>query len=388
MTGTAPATRPAVASGAVVKVLVVDDSAVVRRIVATTLESEPDVEVIGTARNGQHAVAQVEQLRPDVVVLDVEMPVLDGLATLPKLHELCPHLPVVMYSTLTERGASATLEALDRGAVDYATKPTMVANQDEAAMAIKRDLVPLVRTWGRIGQARRGRNGTAPTALRSPARSLSEAGSPPPTLRSAPPRRPLPVAAVVVGSSTGGPNALAQVIPLLPSTLPVPVLIVQHMPEVFTKLLAERLDARSSVPVREAQQDEVIEPGTVYIAQGGTHLAVHRLNGRAVIECADGPAENFCKPAVDVLFRSAVEVWDGQLLAVMLTGMGNDGLEGSRAVVAAGGTVLAQDEETSVVWGMPGAVARAGLASDLLPLPAVASAIAGRVAAAVGGGRA
>lgn len=366
---------------AVVKVLLVDDSAAVRRIVGTTLKAEHDIEVIGTARDGLHAITQVAQLSPDVVVLDVEMPNLDGLSTLPRLLEVSPHLPVVMYSTLTERGASATLEALARGAVDYATKPTMVANQEEAAQMIRRDLVPLVRTWGRIYQARQGRGATVTQVTPNVVVGRAPAAKPQsPATRPAAPR-PQRVTAVVIGSSTGGPNALAQVIPQLPSGLAVPVLIVQHMPEVFTKLLADRLDTRSMVTVHEAQQDQEVQSGSVYIAQGGTHLSVRRDGVRTVMDCGDGPPENFCRPAVDVMFRSAVEVWGSGLLAVMLTGMGSDGLEGSRAVVAAGGTVIAQDEATSVVWGMPGAVARDGLASELLPLGAVADAIVERTMA-------
>jgi two-component system chemotaxis response regulator CheB len=362
-----------VAPGAVVKVLVVDDSAAVRRIVSGTLADETDFNVVGTARDGQHAITQVVALEPDVVVLDVEMPVLDGLATLPKLLEVRPHLPVVMYSTLTERGASATLEALARGAVDYATKPTMVANQEAAAAMIRRDLTPLVRTWGRIEQARRRRKTS--TAMVSP---IAPAASAQERVVTRPAPRGQRIHAIVVGSSTGGPNALAEVVSGLPATLPVPVLVVQHMPEVFTRLLAERLDDRCLAPVVEAHQGDIVKPGTLYVAQGGTHLAVHREGTKVIADCTDGPPENFCRPAVDVLFRSAVEVWGGGILAVMLTGMGSDGLEGSRRVVEAGGSVLAQDEATSVVWGMPGAVAKAGLASHLLPLGDVARAIVER----------
>jgi two-component system chemotaxis response regulator CheB len=366
--------NPAVDPKAVVRVLVVDDSSLVRRIVTTTLKEEADFEVVGTARDGQHAIAQVKALEPDVVVLDVEMPILDGLATLPKLLEVRPHLPVVMYSTLTERGASATLEALARGAVDYATKPTMVSNQEEAAALIRRDLVTLVRTWGRIEHARRGRSGAA--AVSAHPSPTSPAAAPPVVRRAAPAGQR--VGAVVIGSSTGGPNALSEVVGGLPATLPVPVLVVQHMPEVFTRLLAERLDARCIPPVREVHQGDVVEAGTIYIAQGGAHFSVRREGVRVVADCTDDPPENFCRPAVDVLFRSAVEVWGSGLLGVMLTGMGSDGLEGSRGIVEAGGTILAQDEETSVVWGMPGAVAKAGLASDLLPLGEVARAIVER----------
>ncbi len=375
---------PAPWFGPMIKVLVVDDSAAARRIISTTLDSEEDLKVVGTARDGQHAVAQMIALEPDVVVLDVEMPILDGLAALPKLFEARRHVPVVMYSTKTERGASATLEALARGAVDYAAKPNGVTDRAAATAMIRRDLVPLVRAWGRLEQARQGGRTTRRDAAAPSATTTSLQPPTPIRLASATPlvMRPEPrdqhVDAVIIGSSTGGPNALAEIIAALPAALPVPVLVVQHMPDVFTRLLAERLDARSLTPVVEVQHGDIIAPGTVYIAQGGTHFTVRRNGVNVTAECIDGPPENFCRPAVDVLFRSAVDVWGSGLLALMLTGMGSDGLEGSRRVVESGGTVLAQDEPSSVVWGMPGAVARAGLASELIPLTEVCRAIVDR----------
>ncbi len=360
-----------------VRVLVVDDSVAVRHVVSATLRAEDDLCVVGTARDGMDAIEKAGRLNPDVVVLDVEMPVLDGLNTLPELHQRCPNLPVVMFSTLTERGAAATLEALARGAVDFATKPSMANSQGAAADCIRRDLVPLVRTWGRIEQARRCREPKTTSAM--PA--TDPAASTLPLRSRVGTRASRRVDAVLIGCSTGGPNALTQIVSMLPEELPVPVLVVQHMPEVFTKLLADRLDARCVSTVKEAEDGEAVEPGVIYIAQGGRHLRVQKQRGRAFLECTSDPPVNFCRPAVDTLFHSAVDVWGDGILAVMLTGMGNDGLDGSTAVVAAGGTVIAQDKASSVVWGMPGAVMRAGLVSEVVSLGGVARAIAERACA-------
>ncbi|MFC0080878.1 chemotaxis response regulator protein-glutamate methylesterase [Aciditerrimonas ferrireducens] len=359
------------------RVVLVDDSALVRRLVGGVLRTEDDLVVAGTLVDGQQAVEQVPELQPDVVVLDVEMPRLDGLETLAALHQSCPGLPVVMYSSLTERGAAVTLEALARGAVDYATKPSATTSREEAEACLRRDLLPLVRLWGRIGRARRVGERVASRGL--------EVGQPaPPRQVSEPPlatrvRRPARPEVVLVGVSTGGPSALAELLPSLPAGLGVPVLVVQHMPAIFTRLLAERLDRSAPLRVREALDGEPLEPGTVLVAPGGRHLAVERRGGQVVAACLDDPPEHFCRPAVDVLFRTAAAVYGPGVLAVVLTGMGNDGLAGAQAIVRAGGAVLAQDEASSVVWGMPGAVARAGLAEAVLPLAELAPAIAARV---------
>jgi two-component system chemotaxis response regulator CheB len=335
--------------------------------------------VAGTLVDGQQAVEQIPELRPDVVVLDVEMPRLDGLETLAALHQSCPGLPVVMYSSLTERGAAVTLEALARGAVDYATKPSATTSREEAEARLRRDLLPLVRLWGRIGRARRlgGRASTSGLEVSQPASPPPSAPQPPPASRARRPPRP---EVVLVGVSTGGPSALAALLPALPARLGLPVLVVQHMPAIFTRLLAERLDRSAPLRVREALDGEPLEPGTVLIAPGGQHLAVARRDGQVVAACLDDPPEHFCRPAVDVLFRTAAAVYGPGALAVVLTGMGNDGLAGAQAIVRAGGAVLAQDEASSVVWGMPGAVVRAGLAEAVLPLAELAPAVAARVA--------
>jgi two-component system, chemotaxis family, protein-glutamate methylesterase/glutaminase len=342
-----------------IRVLLVDDSAVVRHLVADILRTEDGIEVVGVAENGRRGLERIEALRPDVVVCDVEMPELDGLATLRELRPRWPRLPVIMFSTLTERGAASTLSALAAGANDYVTKPGRLAGRGEAEEAVRQSLVPLVRNWGRLARSRPVASSVTPRA---------------------PSARPMPVSAVVLGSSTGGPVALGNVIPHLPANLAVPVIIVQHMPPVFTRMLAERLNERSALTVVEAADGMIVERGTVYIAPGGNHAVVRRSGTDVVIALDDGPAENSCKPAVDVLFRSAVPVWGGSLLAVVLTGMGQDGLEGVKPIVAAGGSAIVQDEASSVVWGMPGAVAQAGLAEQILPLDDIPGAIQRRVA--------
>jgi two-component system chemotaxis response regulator CheB len=342
-------------------VLVVDDTAVVRRMVSDILDAEPGIQVVGTARDGVSALRKVAELRPDVVTLDVEMPGMDGLEAMRHLGKDHPGVAVIMFSTLTESGATATLEALSRGARDYVTKPSGTTSREQALAEVRDALVPRVLQWG-------PRPETAPVEL--PAL---------PRTRSASHRSGAAVGLVVIGVSTGGPNALAEVIGALPGPLAVPVVIVQHMPPVFTRLLSERLDVTCKVPVVEAQDGMELLAGRVHIAQGGSHLVLRRQAASVRLALDDGPPEQSCRPAVDVLFRSAAKMYGDGVLAVVLTGMGRDGLNGSEAVVAAGGTVLAQDEATSVVWGMPGFVARAGLASQVLPLQDVAVVLERRV---------
>jgi len=345
-----------------IRVLVVDDSAVVRHLVSDLLAKEDGIEVAGVAENGRRGLERIATLQPDVVVLDIEMPILDGLATLHELRPRWPRLPVIMFSTLTERGASSTLSALAAGANDYVTKPGRLAGRAEAEAAVRDSLVPLVRNWGRLVRSRPAASPT-PIVTRRPPLRLRER-----------------VAGVVIGSSTGGPVALTSLIPALPATLPVPVLIVQHMPTVFTRMLAERLDERSPLRVVEADEAMAVEGGTVYVAPGGIHMTVVRAGADIVVALDDGEPENSCKPAVDVLFRSAVPVWGAGTLAVVLTGMGQDGMLGAEHIAAAGGSIVAQDEPSSVVWGMPGAVARAGLADEVLALDDIPAALQRRVA--------
>jgi two-component system chemotaxis response regulator CheB len=360
-----------------ITVLVVDDSVVVRRLVSDVLSEDQEIQVVGTAPNGQIALAKVPQLNPDVISLDVEMPVMDGLETLRELRRCFPDVPVIMFSTLTDRGAAATLEALELGAKDYVTKPANVGSVQASMASVREQLVPKIKALHR--HSPRGRAAGYPMLPRAIATGTA---APSPFLRAVPPAQPVDV--VLLGVSTGGPDALATVLPALPATFPVPVLVVQHMPPTFTRLLAQRLDGRSALEVREAQDGDVVRPGQVLVAPGDFHLRLLR-GGRGVVARLDqGTPENFCRPSVDVLFRSAAQVYGAGCLAMVLTGMGTDGARGAGDIVAAGGQVVVQDQATSVVWGMPGAVAQAGLASELLPLSDVASALERRTARTAG----
>jgi two-component system chemotaxis response regulator CheB len=346
----------------VIKVLVVDDSAVLRRLISEVLDGDPDIEVVGTARDGLDAIDRVESLAPDVVTLDIEMPRLDGLGALRVIHERHPRLPVVMFSTLTERGASATLEALSLGASDYVTKPVSTTGVAESMASVREQLVPRVK------------------ALAGIRRVVASAARP----RPAPRARALATVpeVLVLAGSTGGPDALSTVLAGLPAWFPLPVLVAQHMPPVFTAMFAQRLDRVSALSVREASDGDVVLAGQVLVAPGDHHLRVARRGGDVVATVDQGPAEHFCRPAADPLLVSAAAVYGAGVLAAVVTGMGVDGLAGSRRVVDAGGTVLAQDEATSVVWGMPGAVVQAGLAEEELPLAALAARITARAAQA------
>jgi two-component system chemotaxis response regulator CheB len=349
-----------------IRVLIVDDAVVVRRMVTEVLSGDPAIEVAGTAANGRIGLAKLPQLNPDLVLLDVEMPEMNGLETLAELRKTYPRLPVIMFSTLTQRGAATTLEALSLGANDYVTKPANVGSVSLAIQRVREELIPRIKQLC----------GVAMPLLPMPAVNIK-----PPPVRpaAAAPALVQPIELVVIGVSTGGPNALAVVVPALPADLPVPVLIVQHMPPVFTRLLAERLAAQSNVPVKEAKAGVAPQPGQVWLAPGDYHMTVAGRGAARHLETSQGPPENSCRPAVDVLFRSAAVNAGAGCLAVVLTGMGQDGLRGCVAIREAGGQVLAQDEATSVVWGMPGYVAKAGLADQVLPLDRIAPEIVRRV---------
>ena len=365
-----------------ISVLVVDDSVVVRKLVTDALSAAEDIAVVGTAPNGRVALSKLDSLAPDLVTLDIEMPVMDGLETLRELRKTHPRLPVVMFSTLTERGAAATLEALSAGASDYVTKPANVGSVTESMAAVREQLVPRIRVLC-------GRGAVAPAlpalpgpraAAGSPAGAGARRGAPVP-----PPRPPAldRVDVLAVGCSTGGPEALAAFLSRMPRDLPVPVVVVQHMPKVFTRLFADRLDRTCALKVVEAGDAQALLPGTVYLAPGDYHLEVTSAGRAVTTRLHQDPPENFCRPAVDVLFRSVRRVYAGRTVAVVLTGMGSDGRRGCEELKAAGAHVAVQDEATSVVWGMPGAVAGAGLADVVLPLPQ----FGGYVLSAVGASR-
>ena len=349
-----------------ITVLVVDDSVVMRRLVSDVLASDPGIEVAGTAANGKVALAKIPQLNPDVVTLDIEMPVMDGLETLTALRALYPKLPVIMFSTLTGRGASATLDALERGASDYVSKPANVGSVTASMDTVRAELIPKIKALAARGRVVLDR-ASAPLTPR-PVSVLPARG---PAGR---------VDVVAIGVSTGGPDALTTLVSALPKDFPVPIVIVQHMPPVFTALFARRLDTKSHLTVSEARPGDRLAPGTVLIAPGDFHLRLRSDKFGVVAQLDQGTPENYCRPAVDVLFRSASEVFGDSVLAVVLTGMGSDGTKGAARIVEAGGSVIVQDAATSVVWGMPGAVVGAGLAAEVLPLLDMARAIQTRVA--------
>jgi len=347
-----------------IRVLIVDDSVVARKLLADALASDAAIEVVGSAPSGALALQKVPLLKPDVITLDVEMPEMSGLETLTALRKLDPGIPVIMFSSLTERGAASTLEAITRGAADYVTKPSSVGGTGSAADAIRAQLVPRIKAicGKRVGLTA----STLPGAAALPALSSIAAR----IARVPPPRaRDARIDIVAIGVSTGGPNALAELLPQLPADFPVPVVIVQHMPPVFTKHLAARLSTKCALRVVEATNDEPITEGKVWIAPGDHHLEVTRSGTSVRTRLHQGPQESSCRPAVDVLFRSVAAVYGAGTLAVVLTGMGYDGLKGCEAVRAAGGQIVVQDEASSVVWGMPGIVATSGLAERVLPLP-------------------
>jgi two-component system chemotaxis response regulator CheB len=337
------------------RVLVVDDSVVCRRLVASILEGAGEIEVVGTAPNGRIALDKVRQLAPDVVVLDIEMPEMDGLTALAELRRGHPAVKVVMFSALTERGASATLDALALGASDYATKPAAAGDHAEAVRAVREQLVPKVLAL----------------ASRAPAASAL----PPPAPR-APGAEPLVVA---IAASTGGPDALPELLSPLPPDFPVPVLVVQHMPPVFTRLFARRLDGRLPLQVAEAADGMELLPGRVYLAPGDQHLEVHR--GHTVLHRA--PPVHSCRPAADVLFRTVAEEYGPAAVAVVLSGMGRDGCAGAAEIRRRGGRVFAQDPESCAVFGMPRHVVEAGLAELVAPPSRLGAEIAKLVLAGV-----
>ncbi len=337
--------------------LLADDSAVVRRVLSEAVEAEPRLTLVGTAKNGAEAVGLFPTCRPDVVLLDVEMPTMDGIEAVAAIRKLNSDVPILMFSSLTTKGGEATLDALMNGANDYVTKPTQVGHISEAVRHIQENLLPKVIAWGeryRAGKPtvyRRGpavRSDLSPSLVTSNDNNVSNSAA-------------TPVDLVAVGVSTGGPDALSELVRGLPADLSVPILIVQHMPAVFTQLLADRLDQVCKLSVREARDSMLVEPGHIWIAPGGRHLRVIRQRDHLRLVLDDGPPENSCRPAVDVLFRSVAESVGNRALGIVMTGMGKDGLQGCQMLHQRGAKILVQDERTSVVWGMPGAVAQAGL---------------------------
>jgi len=355
------------------RVMIVDDSAVMRSLLRSVIAAEAGLEVAGTASDGASALNALQSDHPDLILLDVEMPVMDGLVMLRRLRERGHRMPVIMCSSLTQRGAKVTIEALAAGASDYVAKPAGQADREQATRALAQELIPKIQALTEKLQGQ-----VIPAASR-----MGQPGFAAPIPLSAP-------SVVAIGVSTGGPAALDVVLPELPGDFALPVLVVQHMPEVFTRVFAERLSRRCALRVCEAAEGEPVRPRTIYIARGNWHmetLAAARDGSTPTIHLNQEAPENHCRPAVDRLFRSVAKNYGAGVLGVVLTGMGSDGLAGCRAIREQGGTVLAQDQATSTVWGMPGAVAQAKLAHKVLPLDAIAPEIvrlAGRSSAAAG----
>jgi two-component system chemotaxis response regulator CheB len=357
--------------------MVVDDSAVIRGLISRWIAAEADMVVAASLRTGLDALNQIERVDPDVAVLDIEMPELDGISALPLLLAKKRNLIIIMASTLTRRNAEISFKALSLGASDYIPKPEST-REISAADIFHHDLIQKIRSLGakvrRTVPAGSGPS-LAPTLdrpreslLRSP---LAQVAQPQLMRRAFSTHAPR---ALLIGSSTGGPQALMTLVTELGPVIDrFPVLITQHMPPTFTTILAEHLARSSHRPAREAVDGEIVKAGQIYLAQGGRHMRVARHGADVVIALDDGPPINFCKPAVDPLFTSAIDVWQGGVLALVLTGMGSDGMRGGREIVAAGGNVIAQDEASSVVWGMPGAAAHAGICAAILPLDQIAA---------------
>lgn len=345
-----------------VRVLVVDDSGFFRRRIVEILEADDHIKVVGTAANGREAIQKVMELKPDVVTMDIEMPVMDGITAVRRIMKLQP-TPTLMFSSLSYEGAQATLDALDAGALDFLPKRFDEFSQDREEA--KRILRARVRQIGARGL------GPKPAAAPSAATAAgARAGLP----AAAPVRRPVAATRrgdfrlVAIGSSTGGPVALQQVLTQLPATFPLPILLIQHMPSTFTPAFAQRLNQQCQIRVKEAEDGEMLEKGTAYLAPGGRQMGLIDRGGKVLVRIYDGDASLHYKPSVDLAFASAAEVFPGKVLSVVLTGMGADGREGARALKKGGATVWAQDEATCVIYGMPGAVVEAKLADQVLPL--------------------
>ena len=340
-----------------IRVLIVDDAVVMRRMITEALGTDPEIEVVGAAANGRIALQKIPQVNPDLITMDVEMPEMDGLQTVCELRKTYPRLPVIMFSALTLKGAGSTLDALAAGATDYVTKPANVGNVIEGIVRLRSELLPKIKAHCRHVLPPAGTVAFQPPVSAAAGIRLAAAGG--------------PVVApqiLAIGCSTGGPNALAALFADIAVPLRVPGVIVQHMPPLFTRMLAERLSKNSPNAFCEGEEGQLLEPNCVYIAPGGRHMELRRDGSRVRVHLHDEPPENSCRPAVDVLFRSVAMIYGPAVLALILTGMGQDGLRGCQVMRERGGRVLTQDEASSVVWGMPGYVAQAGLADKVLPL--------------------
>ncbi|WP_226893261.1 protein-glutamate methylesterase/protein-glutamine glutaminase [Nisaea sediminum] len=369
------------------RVMLVDDSAVIRGLFTRFLEADPDVKIVASVGDGQRAIDTLKNNDVEIIVLDIEMPRMDGITALPELLKVDPKVQIVMASTLTARNAEISLKALSLGARDYLTKPSSTSEMTGAA-DFPSDLLSKVKAFGaqrrrKVGAAQPS-DATARTAVPGKADATARSATARPgatrpapatsaqfALRKPSGRKP---EVIGIGSSTGGPQALFKVLADIPKTIRQPILVTQHMPPTFTTILAEHITKSSGWVCSEAKTGDVVAPGRIYLAPGGYHMTVKTEGTEKVIALNQEPPENFCRPAVDPMMRSLIKAY-GRVLAVILTGMGHDGREGCRAVVEAGGDVIAQDEMTSVVWGMPGAVAQAGLCCEVLPVTDIGASV-------------
>lgn len=357
------------------RVMLVDDSSVIRGLMSRWLSADPEIEVVASAANGQVAVGSIERTNPEIVVLDIEMPVMDGLTALPLILEANPNIQVLMSSTLTSKNAKASLQAMALGAADYVPKPT--TNREViSSQSFQSEIVEKIKV---LAKSKRKQLGLTPyrgsgNLSARPVQLATVENKPPINTHSQTVKASSEIPKIIaVGSSTGGPQALLSFVNSLKDSLTVPVVITQHMPATFTKILAAHLMKATALECQEGVDGMRLEPGKVYIAPGDHHMMVEKRNGQYVIKLSDEPPENFCRPAVDPMFRSVAKEYGPEALGVILTGMGQDGLKGSKLIVEEGGTILAQNEETSVVWGMPGAVSNAGICSAVLPLSEMGS---------------
>jgi two-component system chemotaxis response regulator CheB len=349
------------------RVLIVDDSVVLRRGLTAALSRDPDVAVAGSASSGRIALMKIPLLRPDIVALDIDMPGVDGLGALAAIRQAHPQLAVIVLNVPTAEGAAATVEALSLGAKDYVTKPASSDRSDDGMKMLAFELAAKIAPTSQQRRREEGASRSVAAVSTAPTVSTGSTGS------------PHRIDVVAIGVSTGGPSALTELLPSFDSDFPVPILIVQHMPASFTKLLAARLASRCRIRVAEAVAGQIVSPGCAWIAPGDFHLAVERDGDAVRIRLHREAAENSCRPAADVLFRSVAEVYGAHALAVVMTGMGRDGLNGCEEVYRQGGQVLVQDKASSVVWGMPGSIVRAGIADRIVALGAMGAAITERV---------
>lgn len=342
-----------------IRVLIVDDSVVARKFLNTIVSDEEDMMVAGVAATGKIGLDKIPQVNPDLIILDIEMPDMDGITTLKEMRKNYAKLPVIMFSSLTKKASVETLDAIAAGANDYVTKPSQTNSPEEALQHIKKELIPKIRALCKGHSPPDRRPIIYKKTIQSSAISL--------------PRTKIKI--VVIGVSTGGPNALATMLPGIPGDFPVPIVIVQHLPPIFTNTLAERLDRVSKLNVVEAKEGDELISGKILIAPGNYHLVFKETTTGVKVNLNQGPTENSLRPAADATFRSAVKVYGNGVLGVVMTGMGQDGLRGCEHIREVGGTVIVQDEESSIVWGMPGSVARAGLAHEIVPLDKISSEI-------------